>query len=198
MTEKDSNSGDDKSRRSFVRDGALASGGLALGLSSAGTVAAQQNGTGNTSDGGTTGDGGTGEGAMGLIFAGNFHPGARFAVVSDVVEWIPNYGTVREVPFSEYNTYMIRWQNTGNVVPLWVAKDADIGHYDGNLGYIADNQEKRQPQLFEMDRAYAPSGDDSKLVSVNFAPVPEDEGDRASASDDWWRGTGSETDDGLG
>ena len=192
MTENDSGSDGDQSRRSFVRDGALASGGLALGLSAAGTAAAQQNETDAASGDDTAGSGL--EEANGLIFAGNFHPGARFAVVSDVVEWIPNYGGVRGVQFVDYNTYMIRWQNTGNVVPLWVAEAADVGQYDGNLGYIADNQAKQQPQFFEMDREYTPLGDNPQLVTVRFSPVPEEDQARVAASEDWWNEPGNETD----
>lgn len=36
-----------------------------------------------------------------LTFADGFHPNARFTGVSDVVEWVPNDGAVRDSSFSD-------------------------------------------------------------------------------------------------
>ncbi|MBX0296820.1 hypothetical protein [Haloarcula nitratireducens] len=170
---------DSDSRRSFLKKGALASSVLALGVS--GTAAAQET------------DGGVGDlddNWKALTFIDNFHPNARFTFVSGVVEWAPNYGDVQDSYFSDYNTYMIRWLNTDNVVPLFVAQGANIGEYDADLGFIPDDDDdQNQPQLFEMNREWTPFGDNERLITVNASPVGEETEDEILANDDWWQGT---------
>lgn len=129
-----------------------------------------------------------------LIFADNFHPEARFTFVSGVVEWTPNYGDVRDSWFSDYNTYHIRWLNTDEIVPLFVAHDAEIGEYDQELGFIPDaDDDPDQPQLFEMNQEWTPFGDNPRLVEVDASPVAEDEEDQILENDDWWQSGGNET-----
>lgn len=170
------------SRRSFMKKGALATGALAIGAS--GTALAQE-GNGQVGD---DGEGTTlGEGWKALTFVSNFHPNARFAIVSDVVEWVPNYGEVQDSWFSDYNTYQIRWLNTDEIVPLFVAQDAQIGEYDGDLGFITDDEEEDQPQLYEMDQEWTPFGDNERLITVNVSPVGEDEEDSILETEDWWQ-----------
>ncbi|WP_135305455.1 hypothetical protein [Haloarcula amylovorans] len=170
---------DSDSRRSFLKKGALASSALALGVS--GTAAAQET------------DGGVGDlddNWKALTFIDNFHPNARFTFVSGVVEWTPNYGDVQDSYFSDYNTYMIRWLNTDNVVPLFVAQDANIGEYDADLGFIPDaDDDQNQPQLFEMNREWTPFGDNERLITVNASPVSEEDEDEILDNDDWWQET---------
>ncbi|MDS0474052.1 twin-arginine translocation signal domain-containing protein [Natrinema sp. 1APR25-10V2] len=172
--ESDSLFGDpDDSRRSFLKKGALASGALVLGAS--GTATAQ--------DGGILD-----EGWKALIHISNFHPNAQFTFVSGVVEWVPNYGDVNDSWFSDYNTYQIRWLNSGEVVPLFVAHDANIGEYDENLGFIPDaDDDQNQPQVFEMNREWTPFSDNQEFITVNASPVGEDEEDNILENDDWWQ-----------
>ena len=174
------------SRREFMKKGALATGALTLGAS--GTAAAQ-----------TGDDGVLDEGWKALIFISNFHPQARFSIVSDVVEWVPNYGDVRDSFFTDYNTYHIRWLNTDEVVPLFVAEDAPIGEYDSDLGFISDaDDDQNQPQLYEMDQEYTPFGDNERLITVNVSPVGEDEEDQILETEDWWEPTDDGTPTGNG
>jgi hypothetical protein len=100
----------------------------------------------------------------------------------------PNYGDVRDSFFSDYNTYQIRWLNTDEVVPLFVAQDAPIGQYDEELGFITDeDDDPNQPQVYEMDREYTPFGDNERLITVNASPVSEDEEDAILDNQDWWQ-----------
>ena len=187
MTDKDTDSDSDKSRRSFMRDGAIASGGLALGLSAAGTAAAQEDG-GFTEEGDDGDDVIGGQQWKGLIQTGAFQPAARFAFVSGVIDWNPSYGDIQDSWFSDYNTYQIRWQNTGEVVPFWVAQDAGIGEFDSDLGFIGDaDDDSNQPQLFEMSQEAEPFGDNPQLTTVNFSPVEEEAEDRILQDEDWWQ-----------
>jgi len=172
------------SRRSFIKKGAAASGALALGAS--GVVAGQDG-----DDDGGIGD--LDDNWKALTFISNFHPNARFTFVSGVVEWVPNYGDVRDSFFSDFNTYHIRWLNTDEVVPLFVAEDANVGEYDEDLGFIPDvNDDGNQPQLFEMNREWTPFSDNERLITVNVGPVGEDTEDAILENQDWWRETGDE------
>lgn len=180
MTEKESSSllgNSDDSRRSFMKKGALASGALALGAS--GTAMAQD-------DGGGIGD--LDDAWKALIHISNFHPDSRFTFVSGVVEWVPNYGDVRDSWFSDYNTYQIRWLNTGEVVSLFVAHDANIGEYDEELGFITDaNDDQNQPQVFEVNREWTPFSDNQEFITINASPVGEEEEDDILDNQDWWQ-----------
>ncbi|WP_226483164.1 twin-arginine translocation signal domain-containing protein [Natrinema amylolyticum] len=172
-------SNSDDSRRSFMKKGALATGALALGAS--GTATAQE-------DDGVFGD--LDDAWKALIQVDNFHPNARFTFVSGVIEWSPNYGDVQDSWFSDYNTYQIRWLNTDEVVPLYVAHDANIGEYDEELGFIPDaDDDQNQPQLFEMNQEWTPFSDNNRLITVNASPVGEDEEDNILDTEDWWQNT---------
>lgn len=185
MTDENSDSNDGKLRRTFMREGAVASGGLALGLSAAGSVSAQ--------------DGGILDGnAKGLISSGNVYPAARFVFVSGVVEWTPNYGDIRDSWFSDFNTYMIRWLNTGNVVPFWVAEEADVGQFDSDLGFVTDDEDQSQPRLYEMEREFTPFGDNPRLTEVEFSAIDQEEEDAILENEDWWQeGDGGGPGDGM-
>jgi len=175
------------SRRSFLKKGALATGALALG--SSGTAVAQQDD-----------DGILDEGWKALIFISNFHPNGRFVLVSDVVEWVPNYGDVRDSFFTDYNTYQIRWLDTDEVVPLFVAQDAPIGPYDADLGFIPDeDDDPNQPQVYEVDREWTPFGDNERLITINASPLAEEDEDALLDTQDWWQETdGNGTPNGNG
>lgn len=171
---------DDETRRSFMKKSAAVSGAVAIGVGATNTAGAQ--------------DDGLEEGQKGLIFPTDFHPRARFAFVSPVIEWVPNYPDIRDSAWSNYNTRQIRWQNTGNVVNFWVAQDANVGQYDQNLGFVTDaDDDNNQPQLFEMDKEWTPFGDNQNLITVNFSPVDEEEEDDLLDNDAWWQDGGGST-----
>ena len=162
-----------ETRRSFMKKGAVATvGASALG---SGVGAAQD-------------DGGLTEGWKALISADNFHPGGRFTFVSGVVDWSPTYGDVQDSWFSDYNTRMIRWLNTNQTVPLFVAQSANVGDYDSELGFVTDvDDDQNQPQLFEVNQEWTPFGDNPQLVTVNASPVSEEEEDQILENEDWWQ-----------
>jgi len=170
----------DETRRSFLKKGAVATAGVAA---ASGGVSAQD---------GDDDFGDLDDNWKALTFIDNFHPNARFTFVSGVVEWVPNYGDVTDSWFSEYNTRMIRWLNTDEVVPLFVAHDAEVGEYDDDLGFVTDaDDDGNQPQLFEMNREWTPFGDNERLITVNVSPVGEDEEDRILQDEDWWQDGGN-------
>ncbi|WP_313692552.1 twin-arginine translocation signal domain-containing protein [Halorarum halobium] len=176
----------DESRRSFVKKSAVATAGM--GAVASGAASAQEG-----DDGVLT------EGWQALIFVSNFRPAARFTFVSDVVEWTPNYGDVRDSYFSDYDTRMIRWLNTGETVPLFVVEEAEIGEYDDEFGFVVDaDDDPNQPQVFEMNREWAPFGDNEQLITVDVSPVAEDEEDAILDTDDWWEEDGTAGGDGTG
>ena len=126
-----------------------------------------------------------------LISADNFHPEGRFTFVSGVIEWTPSYGDIQDSWFSNYNTRMIRWLNTNQTVPLFVAQDANVGEFDQDLGFVADvDDDQNQPQLFEMNKEWTPFGDNPQLITVNANPVPDEEEDEILQNEDWWQQTG--------
>lgn len=169
----------DRARRSFLKKGALAMSALTVGAS--GTAIAQE-------DDGVFGD--LDDAWKALIQADNFHPNAQFTFVSGVIEWSPNYGNVQDSWFSDYNTYQIRWLNTDEIVPLYVAQDANIGEYDEELGFIPDaDDDQNQPQLFEMNQEWTPLSDNNRLITVNASPVTEEEEDGILENQDWWQTT---------
>ncbi|MFC7138402.1 hypothetical protein ACFQMA_00945 [Halosimplex aquaticum] len=188
-----------------MKKGVLASGALALGAS--GSALAQEetddgeddSGTTPTDEGTTTAEDGGASGDLddewqALTFIDNYHSKAWFTFVSGVIEWAPNYGDVQSSYFSEYNTYQIRWLNTDEVVPLFVAEDANIGEYDEDLGFIPDaDDDENQPQLFEMNREWRPFGDSDRLITVSASPVVEEVEDDVLADQDWWQQTGDDS-----
>ncbi|HMB51341.1 MAG TPA: twin-arginine translocation signal domain-containing protein [Natronoarchaeum rubrum] len=170
----------DESRRSFLKKSAVATAGV--GAAATGTASAQ--------------DGDDDIGAnwfenewKGLVFPQSFYPEARFTFVSGVVEWTPNYGDVQDSWFSDYNTRMIRWLNSGEQDQLFVAEDANIGEYDEELGFIPDQDgdDSDQPQVFEIRPEWAPFGDNQDLITVNFSPAEEETENQILDADDWWQ-----------
>jgi len=175
----------DESRRSFLKKSAVATAGV--GAAATGTASAQ--------------DGDDDIGAnwfenewKGLVFPQSFYPEARFTFVSGVVEWTPNYGDVQDSWFSDYNTRMIRWLNSGEQDQLFVAEDANIGEYDEELGFIPDQDgdDSDQPQVFEIRPEWAPFGDNQDLITVNFSPAEEETENQILDADDWWQNGGDD------
>lgn len=182
----------EETRRSFMKKGAVATAGAAA---ASGVATAQDDDNGNDDDDIVAG--GLDKDWKALTFVDNFHPNGQFTFVSGVVEWVPNYGDVTDSWFSEYNTMMIRWINTDEVVPLFVAQDANVGEYDEDLGFIPDvDDDPNQPQLFQMNREWTPFGDNERLITVNVSPIGEDMEDARLATEEWWQsgnGGGTET-----
>ncbi|NUB89431.1 twin-arginine translocation signal domain-containing protein [Haloterrigena sp. SYSU A558-1] len=165
----------DESRRSFLKKSAIATVGLSAAASG---VASAQDGPG---------DGAIGEGPWkALIFQNNLYPEARFTFVSGVVEWNPSYGGIDDSWFTDYNTRMIRWLNTGEHVQLFVADDAEVGQYDENLGFVVDDEEREQPQVYEVSPEWSLFEDDPKLATINFGPAEEETEDQLLEADGWW------------
>jgi len=177
----------DDSRRSFMKKGALTTSALALGAS---TTAAGQ--TGNETGTGTGVEDDDDfdfddAGGSALIVADNFHPSGRFVFVSDVVSWTPQLPDVRDSLWTDYNTYMIQWLGTNEIVPLWVAEDANVGTFDQESGYVADlNEDLDRPQVWEMENDWSPLGDNERLTNVDFEPVDEDAEDGILDNDSVW------------
>lgn len=170
-----------ESRRSFLKKSAIAT--ASVSAASSGAVSAQ--------DGG----GDIGEGPWkALIFQNDFHPNARFTIISKIIDWNPNYAGIDDSWFSNYNTRMIRWLNTGEHAQLFVANNAEVGQYDGDLGFITDDQEQNQPQVYEVSPEWSLFEDDPRLATINFGPVEEQTEDQILGTDGWWQdqqGTGT-------
>ena len=172
----------DESRRSVLKKGALATAGAGIVSGGIGSAVAQEDG----------GDDTEASGQKALIFQNNFRPFARFSFVSDVIDWVPNVEEVSNNVWSNYNVRMIRYLNTGEQVPFFVAQDAQIGQYDDQLGFVVDDDDDAsQPQVYEMDKNFALFGDSPHIVTVNFSPVGEEEEDDLLDNEDWWQGTGA-------
>ena len=184
VTNENSILGED-SRRSFIKKSALTTGALALGAT--GSAAAQQEGGGGeTETGANPFDNGEG-GGEGIIQVPSFYPRARFSFVSGVIDWTPDVPGVSDDVWDSYNTYQIRWLNTNEMVSFWVEQDATIGEYDDGLGYIPDDQDPNQPQLYEMDDEWEIFGEGNDLTEVTFSTVPEEEENQILENDDWWQ-----------
>lgn len=162
-----------ESRRSFLKKSAVVTTGASVAAS--GVASAQD-------------DGGVVEAGpwQALIFQNDFHPEARFSFVSDVVEWTPNYGVIDDSWFTDYNTRMIRWHNTGEHVQLFVAQDAGIGEYETDLGFVPDDDDPDQPQVYEVSPDWSIFEDYQSLAAIDFSPVDEETEDQILESDGWW------------
>jgi len=169
----------DESRRSFLKKSAVATAGV--GAAASGTTSAQEGNDGDDDDY-------FGQEWKGLIFPQSFYPEARFSFVSGVVEWTPNYGDVQDSWFTDYNTRIIKWLNTGEQDQLFVAGEANIGEYDEELGFVPDqdDDDNNQPQVFEIRPEWAPFGDNQQLITVNFSPAEEETEDQVLDPEDWW------------
>lgn len=189
----------ESSRRSFMKKSAIASGGLAMGLSGTGAVAAQDgNQNGNV--------------MRGLMFNSQFHPRARFKIVSQQIDWAPvesdqegdnflseqNDNLLFDNPnvFANFNTRVINYQ---------------IGRQSWGLLFVHQDANVQQGQVYELSPAFQPfgrddfeqfgitNGDDELfddqggnelgLVTVQFSPV---EGGGNGGGNDG--GGGNETD----
>ena len=178
MTDKSKLYGSE-SRRSFVKKGALAGSALALGAS--GSAAAQ------TTDGGTpTTPTDSAEKIDAVIQGSNFHPNGRFNFASGVVDFTPEFPAVARDVLASYNTYMIRWLNTNEMVPIWIEGDATLDAFNEQLGFIPDSENPNQPSIFEMDAGMQPFQESNHLVEVAISPIPQDEQENVLDTDEFY------------
>lgn len=137
----------ESSRRSFMKKSAIASGGLALGMSGAGSVGAQ--------------DGQNGNAMRGLMFNSQFHPRARFQIISQQIDWAPvetdqngdDFLTDENDDllfsdadvFGNFNTRVINYQ---------------IGRQSWGLLFVHEQANVQQGQVYELSPAFEPFGRD--------------------------------------
>lgn len=81
---------------------------------------------------------------------------------------------------------MIRWLNTGEHVQLFVANDAEVGQYDENFGFVVDDEDRNQPQVYEVSPEWSLFEDDPRLATINFGPAEEETEDQILETDRWW------------
>ena len=132
----------DSSRRTFLR-GALA-GGLALGAGA--NVALAQDGDDDQVDT---------KRFEALVFPGSFHPGARFEVTSDVLNYTPVVPEGART-FGEHNSRVIKYLNTDERALFFPANAAEV----------------RKGGVYEFSRSIRPVNQPSTTVwEVTFGPV---------------------------
>jgi len=162
-------------RRSVLKKGAAATAGLGLTAGATGSAAAQDD-----DDDGVFEDQ---EWDKAIIPAGQFQPRGRFIITSPVLEWNPRVEEIRDNVWSEYNTRVIRYLNTNDMVVFWQAEDAEVPNFNQEAGYVVDAEGDTfedgspQPEIFRMHSEGALFGD-SGFMTVNFTPVGEDEEDQ--------------------
>lgn len=180
---------ENESSRSLLSRSAVATAGA--GLLGIGSAAAQQDEPGDDEDDGIVEQDSGGQ--KGLLFQANFKPDAKFVITSDVIRYVPQVEEVTDNIWSDYDTRVIRYLNTGEHVLMFVAHEADVGRFDEDLGYVVDEDHEgdpQRPQVYDMDRNYTLIGDASYMLTVNFIPLREDNADTALAGEDWWRDDG--------
>lgn len=179
---------DDERDRTPTRAAGIATAGMSA-AAGIGSAAAQEGGDGGDDGGIVEQDSG---GKKGLTFQANFRPGAKIAIVSDVVDWWPEVDAVTDNIWSDYNTRIMRYLNTGEHVLLYVAEAAEISRYDEDLGFVVDpdDGEAARPQVYDLDRNYTLFGGSSGLVTVNFVPIREENEGDVLENEDWWRQDG--------
>lgn len=164
----------ESTRRSVLKSGALATAGAGLAGATSGSGVAQE---GDGEGDGVVGDQNWRKGIMAVT---QFQPTARFIITSPVIEWSPNVEEIQDNLWSEYNTRVVRYLNSNEQVLFWQAQDAQVPEFNQQAGYVVDAegdtfQEGRpQPEIFRMRAESSPLGA-SGYVTVNFAPVGEDE-----------------------
>ncbi|WP_435179361.1 hypothetical protein [Halorussus sp. AFM4] len=158
------------SRRRFLRRGAVATVGA--GLAAAGTAAGQDGDDENINV--------DDELFKVATFQTNFHPGAQFVIVSDVIEWTPNVPANLGTSLNGYNTHMVAYLNTGERVPMFIIEQAELtAEYDSQRGYYVDPDDTdddgfRQPQVYETQNEYSLYEETDNIVSLLASPLEED------------------------
>lgn len=193
---------DEMTRRSAMKKGAVGAGGLALGLAGTGSAAAQQNESAQQDDDDLFVNEETIDAAM---YIGDFNPNGEFIITSDVIEWTPNVNENIQGVFDQFNTHMIKYQNSNRQAQLFIAADAELPPFNSQLGYVVDNDEnygsneQPQPELYtvQQDAQFFDNANQS-LINVTVSPLEENNEDdildftdrtgdgRTGGGGDWW------------
>lgn len=142
----------DESRRSFLKKSAITSGGLAMGLSGGSTVAAQD---GNDQNGNEQ----NGNVMRGVMFGSQFHPRARFEIVSQRIDWAPLENEENDFltdanddllfddseVFANFNTRVVNYR---------------IGRQSWALLFVQEDANVQQGQTYELSPAFGAFGPD--------------------------------------
>lgn len=174
----------DESRRSVLKKGALATASAGVLGASADSVAAQEDDDDDADDG-------TDDWQKALLNVGQARPGRNFIITAPVLDWSPDVEEIEDNVWSDYNTRVIRYLNSDEQVLFWVAQEAELPEYSEENGYVVDAEGDTaddgtpQPEIYQMRREFSPFGD-AAYVTVNFAPVGEDDEDGILEMDDWW------------
>lgn len=168
----------ESTRRSVIKKGAAASVGV--GLAASGTATAQDDDDDIDEE----------EAYKALLFEDQIRPGENFIITSSVIEWSPDVPDVQDSFYTDYNTRHIRYLNTSEMVPIFIAEDATLPEYDPELGYVVDDEgdtinNQQSPEVYELDVQSTPFGDNELVQEINFYPVGEDDEEDLIEDDEW-------------
>lgn len=105
-------------RRSAMKMGALGASGLMLGLAGTGSAAAQESDQQNAQQ--DDDDLFVNEEQIdAAMYTGDFNPNGEFVITSDVIEWTPNVNENIQGVFDQFNTHMIKYQNSNRQAQLF-------------------------------------------------------------------------------
>ena len=189
-------------RRSAMKMGALGASGLVFGLAGTGSAAAQESDQQNAQQ--DDDDLFVNEEQIdAAMYIGDFNPNGEFVITSDVIEWTPNVNENIQGVFDQFNTHMIKYQNSNRQAQLFIAADAELPPFNSQLGYVVDDDEnygsneQPQPEVYTVrqDAQFFDNANQS-LINVTVSPLEEnneddilDFTDRAGGGDgwfDWW------------
>lgn len=174
------------SRRTFMKKSALASAAAGLGVSG---VDATARGTDDDDDDQIVND----TTYRALMFVDQFQPGAKFVIVSPVVDWTPDVPEVRDNIPADYNTRVVRYLNVDLFRILYMPHDAEIPPYAPEFGYVVDDRNsspngRPAPQVYQLHRESGlVEGTDQLMRDVTFSPLEEDVEEKVLDNEDWWQ-----------
>lgn len=190
-------------RRSAMKMGALGASGLVLGLAGTGSAAAQQSDQQNAQQ--DDDDLFVNEEQIdAAMYTGDFNASGNFIITSDVIEWTPNVNENIQGVFDQFNTHMIKYQNSNRQGQLFIAADAELPPFNSQLGYVVDDDEnygsneQPQPEVYTVrqDAQFFDNANQS-LINVTVSPLEENNeddildftdraGDGRTGGDDGW------------
>lgn len=191
-------------RRSAMKMGALGASGLVLGLAGTGSAAAQESDQQNAQQ--DDDDLFVNEEQIdAAMYTGDFNASGNFIITSDVIEWTPNVNENIQGVFDQFNTHMIKYQNSNRQAQLFIAADAELPPFDSQLGYVVDDDENYgqnehpQPEVYTVrqDAQFFDNANQS-LINVTVSPLEENNEDdildftdragdgRTGGGDGWW------------
>lgn len=191
-------------RRSAMKMGALGASGLVLGLAGTGSAAAQESDQQNAQQ--DDDDLFVNEEQIdAAMYTGDFNASGNFIITSDVIEWTPNVNENIQGVFDQFNTHMIKYQNSNRQAQLFIAADAELPPFNSQLGYVVDDDEnygeneQPQPEVYTVRRdAQFFDNANQSLINVTVSPLEENNEDdildftdrggdgRTGSGDGWW------------